>query len=55
VRIDGSKRRLDLLDDSIFRNVRFAMYYNIIQYAPDSEEITDAFHRQPVTLDIAPA
>lgn len=40
------------LDDTLFRNLRFAMYYNIIQYQPDREEITDVFTGQPVTLDI---
>lgn len=53
----GSNRRQQkgarLLDDTIFRNVRFAMYYNIIQYAADREEITDVFTGKPVTLDIA--
>lgn len=52
----GANRRQQkaarLLDDSIFRNVRFAMYYNIIQYAPDQEEIVDAFTGKPVTLNI---
>jgi hypothetical protein len=52
----GANRRQQkaarLLDDSIFRNVRFAMYYNIIQYAPDSEEIVDAFSGNKVTLNI---
>jgi hypothetical protein len=41
------------IDDSIFRNVRFAMYYNIIQYAPDQEEITDVFTGKQVTLDVS--
>jgi len=53
----GANRRQQkaarLLDDTIFRNVRFAMYYNIIQYAADREEITDVFTGKPVTLDIA--
>jgi hypothetical protein len=52
----GANRRQQkaarLLDDSIFRNVRFAMYYNIIQFAPDSEEITDAFTGKTITLEI---
>jgi hypothetical protein len=52
----GANRRQQkaarLLDDSIFRNVRFAMYYNIIQFAPDSEDITDAFTGQTITLEI---
>jgi len=52
----GANRRQQkaarLLDDSIFRNVRFAMYYNIIQYAPEREEFVDAFTGKPVVLDI---
>jgi hypothetical protein len=43
----GANRRQQksarLLDDAIFRNVRFAMYYNIIQYAADQETLVDAF------------
>ena len=43
----GANRRQQkaarMLDDTLFRNVRFAMYYNIIQYQPDEEEITDVF------------
>jgi hypothetical protein len=52
----GANRRQQksarLLDDSIFRNIRFAMYYNIIQFAPDSEEIVDAFSGNKITLNI---
>jgi hypothetical protein len=53
----GSNRRQQkaarLLDDMVFRNVRFAMYYNIIQYAADQEEITDVFTGKKVTLNLA--
>jgi hypothetical protein len=53
----GANRRQQkaarLLDDTIFRNIRFAMYYNIIQYAAEQEEITDVFTGKNVTLDIA--
>jgi len=53
----GANRRQQkaarLLDDTIFRNVRFAMYYNIIQYAADNEEITDVFTGKKITLDIS--
>jgi hypothetical protein len=41
------------IDDSIFRNVRFAMYYNIIQFATDNEQITDAFTGKTVTIDLS--
>lgn len=53
----GANRRQQkaarLLDDTIFRNVRFAMYYNIIQYAAENEEVTDVFTGKTVNLDIA--
>jgi hypothetical protein len=52
----GANRRQQkaarLLDDSVFRNVRFAMYYNIIQYAADQEKVVDAFTGQTVTIDL---
>lgn len=52
----GANRRQQksarLLDDTIFRNVRFAMYYNIIQYNPAEEEITDVFTGQVTKLNI---
>jgi hypothetical protein len=53
----GTNRRQQkgarLLDDTIFRNIRFAMYYNIIQYAADQEDIVDVFSGKTVHLDIA--
>lgn len=43
----GANRRQQksarLLDDTMFRNVRHAMYYNLIQYQPDNEEVTDFY------------
>jgi hypothetical protein len=52
----GANRRQQksarLLDDAIFRNVRFAMYYNIIQYAADQETLVDAFSGKTIQLDI---
>jgi len=52
----GSNRRQQkaarLLDDSVFRNVRFAMYYNIIQYQPDGGEVTDFYTGKPVKIDL---
>lgn len=40
------------LDDSLFRHVRFAMYYNIIQYQKDKEEITDFYTNKPLTVNL---
>lgn len=52
----GANRRQQkaarLLDDSVFRNVRFAMYYNIIQYQPDGAEIQDFYTGKPVIIDL---
>lgn len=53
----GANRRQQkaarLLDDSLFRNVRFAMYYNIIQYQPDESEVTDFYTGKPITVDLS--
>lgn len=53
----GANRRQQkaarLLDDSVFRNVRFIMYYNIIQYQPDDQEVTDYYTGAPVKIDLA--
>jgi hypothetical protein len=53
----GANRRQQkaarLLDDTVFRNVRFAMYYNILQYQPDSSEVTDFYTGKPVKIDLA--
>lgn len=40
------------LDDSLFRHVRFAMYYNIIQYQKDKEQITDFYTNKPIEIDL---
>ncbi len=52
----GANRRQQkaarLLDDSVFRNVRFAMYYNIIQKSPDTSEVTDYYTGKPVKIDL---
>lgn len=52
----GANRRQQkaarLLDDSVFRNVRFAMYYNIIQYQPDESEVTDFYTGKTVSIDL---
>lgn len=53
----GANRRQQkgarLLDDSMFRPARSAMYYNIIQYSPTSQEITDYYTGKPITLSLA--
>lgn len=53
----GANRRQQkaarLLDDSLFRNVRFAMYYNIIQYQPDETEVTDLYTGKPVSVNLS--
>lgn len=53
----GANRRQQkaarLLDESVFRNVRFAMYYNIIQYQPDESEVTDLYTGRAVKVDLA--
>lgn len=41
-----------LIDDAIFRPLRFAMYYNIIQYQPDQSEVTDYYTGKPVQIDL---
>lgn len=53
----GANRRQQksarLLDDTLFRPMRFAMYYNILQYQPEDEEITDIFTGQPIKLNLS--
>lgn len=53
----GANRRQQktarLLDDSMFRPMRFAMYYNILQFQPDGEEITDFYSGRATRLDIS--
>lgn len=41
------------LDDSQFRPMRFAMYYNILQYQPDGEELTDFYTGKQIKLDLS--
>lgn len=40
-----------LIDDTLFRPLRFSMYYNIIQYQQDGAQIQD-FHGSTVTIDL---
>jgi len=51
----GANRRMQkgarLLDDSVFRPMRFALYYNIIQYQPDGVAVSD-FYGRNVTIDL---
>lgn len=53
----GANRRQQkaarLLDDTLFRNVRFCMYYNIIQYQPDQSQITDFYTGKNITINLA--
>jgi len=53
----GANRRQQktarLIDDTVFRNVRFSMYYNIIQYQPDDEELVDFYTGQKVRLELS--
>ncbi len=52
----GANRRMHktarLLDDTLFRGLRFACYYNIIQYQPDNVTVNDFYGRQiTISLD----
>lgn len=53
----GANRRQQkaarLLDDSTFSKIRYAMYYNIIQYAQEEEKILDYYSGKEVDFDIA--
>jgi hypothetical protein len=53
----GANRRQQksarLLDDSMFRPMRSAMYYNVIQYSPTEEEITDYYSGKIFKLSLA--
>lgn len=42
-----------LLDDSMFRNLRFGLYYNIIQYQPNDAQVMDFFTGKPITVDLS--
>jgi hypothetical protein len=52
----GANRRQQkaarLLDDTVFRNMRFAMYYNLLQYQPAESEVTDFFTGKVVQIDL---
>jgi hypothetical protein len=52
----GTNRRQQksakLLDDTVFRNVRFALYYNIIQFQPDEQDVVDFFTGKAVKIDL---
>ena len=51
----GANRRMQkgarLLDDTIFRPLRFCMYYNIIQFQPDDASVSD-FYGRVVKIDL---
>ena len=51
----GANRRMHktarLLDDTLFRGMRFACYYNIIQYQPDNATVNDFYGRE-VTINL---
>lgn len=53
----GANRRQQksarLLDDSMFRPMRSAMYYNVIQYSPTEQEITDYYSGKIFNLNLA--
>ena len=52
----GANRRMHktarLLDDTLFRGMRFACYYNIVQYQPDNATVNDFYGRE-VTIDLS--
>lgn len=54
--MQGSTRRNHkagkLLDDSLFRPLRFCMYWNVAQYQSDNVEIAD-FYGQAITVNLA--
>lgn len=41
-----------LLDETLFRFVRFTMYYNLIQYQQDQDEVTDYFTGNTIKIDL---
>lgn len=53
----GANRRQQktarLLDDSTFSKIRYAMYYNIIQYAVEEEEILDYYSGEKIPFDVS--
>ena len=52
----GTNRRQQkgarLLDDTMMRPLRFALYYNIIQFLQDGEEVADYFTGQSERIDL---
>lgn len=52
----GANRRMHktarLLDDTLFRSLRFCCYYNIIQYQPDNTSVND-FYGKEVVIDLS--
>lgn len=52
----GANRRMHktarLLDDTLFRGMRFACYYNIIQYQPENSTVNDFYGRE-VTINLS--
>lgn len=53
----GSNRRQHkgarLIDDTMMRPMRYALYYNIVQYQQDGESIADYFNGTPVEIDLS--
>ena len=51
----GTNRRqqkgAQLLDITLFRNVRFVFFYNILQYQPNNISVSD-FHGRAITIDL---
>lgn len=54
--IQGANRRQQmrarLVDDTLFKHVRFAMYYNIIQYQPDKSQVVDYYTGSNLNIDL---
>lgn len=52
----GSNRRQHmgarLIDDTMLRPMRFSMYYNIVQFQEDGEEIADYYTGRSIKLDL---
>lgn len=53
----GSNRRQQkgarLIDDTMMRPMRFSLYYNIIQFQEDNEEVSDYFTGRSQKIDLA--
>jgi hypothetical protein len=51
----GANRRMQkgarLLDEMLFRPLRFALYYNILQFQKDGESVSD-FYGKPIRVDL---